>query len=92
MEWFYKETKKSPWRKYFAWKRTPIGTYPLKDGQKIVWLKWVERKWLDCREGCNRYEYREIEKCTCVNPLRKKGYTEPDAAYETCMECFKEVK
>jgi len=58
MIWNYKRKKEPEWKPYFAWKPTPIGTYPLEDNQKIVWLQWIERKWLDSRNGANRYEYR----------------------------------
>lgn len=60
MIWKYKEDKKSKWKKRFAWKPVPIGVYPLKDGQTMVWLKIIYRKWLDSREGSSRYEYRLI--------------------------------
>ena len=59
MKWIYHEKIKSEWQKWFAWKPVPIGKYPLDNRQTIVWLQFVERKWIDCR-GSNSYEYREI--------------------------------
>lgn len=59
MIWKHKEKPQNPWKRYFAWKPTPIGTRPLQEGQEIVWLEWIERRWLDCR-GSDRYEYRHI--------------------------------
>lgn len=57
MIWKYKKKKTPEWRPWFAWKPVPIGGYPLRDGQKIVWLQIIYRKWIDCREGSNRYNY-----------------------------------
>jgi len=60
MKYTYYEKKdpKDGWSRWFAWRPIPIGRYPLKDGQAMVWLEWVERKWLDSREGSDSYEYR----------------------------------
>lgn len=58
MIYIYKEKKKPKWEKFFAWWPRPVGTYPLRDGQKMIWLQWAERKWFDFREGSNRYEYQ----------------------------------
>lgn len=60
MFWFYSEPKDKEWKRYFAWKPRPVGTYPLREGQKMVWWEWMERRILDCREGSISYEYREI--------------------------------
>ena len=63
MIWLYKEKVEKEWKPYFAWKPTPIGRYPLSSGQQIVWLMWIERKWLDSRECSSSYEYRlKLEK------------------------------
>jgi len=58
MKYRYKEKKEPKWKFWFAWRPVPIGGYPLKNGALMVWMEWVERKWLDCREGDNRYNYR----------------------------------
>jgi hypothetical protein len=75
MIWTYKEKKKSSWEKWFAWYKVPIGKFPLKNGMKIVWLQWVERKFIDCREGSKSYEYR----LSCDSKIKKPGCT--------CQEC-----
>jgi len=54
----YNEKVKPEWTPWFAWHRVPIGGYPLRDGATMVWLQWVERRWLDSREGSSRYNYR----------------------------------
>jgi hypothetical protein len=54
------EKKKDGWLRWFAWKPAPIGNYPLQDGATMVWWEWIERKWLDSREGSSRYIYRLI--------------------------------
>ena len=58
MRMIYKEKKKPEWKRWFAWHKVPIGKYPIRDGMTMVWLEWVERKWLESREGNNSYEYR----------------------------------
>lgn len=58
MQWKYKEKKKNEWERFFAFFPKPIGKHPLQDGQMIIWFQWMERKWLDSREGSNRYKYR----------------------------------
>lgn len=60
MFWKHKEKAKPIWQLFFAWKPTPVGEYPLEEGQKVIWLQWMERRWLDSRECVNRYEYREV--------------------------------
>jgi len=54
----YKEKVKPEWKPWFAWKKVPIGGYPLRDGATMVWLQWIERKWLDSYGGSSRYNYR----------------------------------
>lgn len=58
MKYTHHDKKRPEWKKWFAWKPVPIGTHPPQEGGTMVWLEWIERKWLDCREGSNRYEYR----------------------------------
>ena len=58
MIWNYKEKKEKEWKLCFAFLPKPIGTYPLIDGQKMVWLELIERKFIDSRNGSNSYEYR----------------------------------
>jgi hypothetical protein len=60
MVWVYKEKPQKEWTRWFAWHMVPIGVFPIKDGDTVVWLQWVERKWLDSREGCSSYAYRLI--------------------------------
>lgn len=60
MIYIYKEKKEPEWKRWFAWHPIPIGTYPLRDGQTMVWLQTIERKWLDSHNGTPRYEYRLI--------------------------------
>ena len=59
MRWIYKE-KKIEWEKCFAWMPVSIG-FPPQYGQLVIWLEWVERKWLGCT-GTDVYEYRLIQK------------------------------
>jgi len=61
MIWSYTEKPRVEWKKWFAWKPVPIGRYPLQDGQIMVWLEWVERKWLSF-EYTDSYEHRLIVK------------------------------
>ncbi len=61
MKWIHKVKVKKEWEKWFAWHTVPIGTFPIKNGSTLMWLEFVERKWLDCREGKNRYEYRMVQ-------------------------------
>jgi hypothetical protein len=53
----HQAVKEKIWKKHFAFLPLPIGTYPLQEGQPLVWLQWLESKWLDCR-GSNTYENR----------------------------------
>lgn len=65
MVYTYYRKKESEWKRWFAWKPVPIGRYPLlKNGQSMVWLQLIERKWLDSREGTSSYEYRLLQKGT----------------------------
>lgn len=69
MIWTYKEKKKSLWERWFAWYSVPIGKFPLQDGTQMVWLEWVERKFINYR-GSKAYEYRLPKKdivdgCIC---------------------------
>lgn len=61
MKYIHKEVKRPEWERWFAWKRVPIGRFPIMDGMTIMHLEWVERKWLEYR-NTNRYEYRPILK------------------------------
>lgn len=54
----YVKKKKPEWQRWFAWKPVPIGGWPARDNATMVWLQWIERKWLDSREGSSRYDYR----------------------------------
>jgi len=58
MKYRYKEKKKPEWTPWFALLPVPIGGYPIQDGTLMVCLEWVERKWIDSREGSSRYNYR----------------------------------
>jgi hypothetical protein len=71
MQWIHKDKPKQEWSKWFAWHPVPIGKFPLESGQTIIWLQFVERKWIDCR-GSNiairfiatytpSYEYRKLQ-------------------------------
>ena len=57
MIWTHKEKPQPEWEWWFAWKPVPIGRYPIQDGQTIVWLQWVLRKFIDYR-GSAAYEYK----------------------------------
>ena len=61
MIWKHKDKPKQEWKSWFAWTPVPIGRFPISEGNTVVWLEWIERKWVDCRYT-NSYEYRFSEK------------------------------
>lgn len=58
--WTHKRKTKPEWEKVFAWTPKPIGDVSLQNDMKMVWLCWVERKFIGSYGGTNSYEYREI--------------------------------
>jgi hypothetical protein len=67
--WIHKEKPDPEWKRWYAWHPVPIKTYPIVGGDIMVFLQWIERKWVDCREGSNRYEYRLTPGQTFSIPL-----------------------
>ena len=55
MKW-KKRLSKVEWKKWFAWFPVSLEVSDESD-VVIVWLTFVERKWIDFRE-CNSYVYR----------------------------------
>ena len=47
MQWVHRTSPSPEWEKFYAWKPTPIGAYPIEDGKTVVWFQWIERKWVD---------------------------------------------
>jgi len=58
MKWVYRSKPIKEWETFFAILPKPIGRLPLKEGQEVVWLQWMERKWIESRGGSSTYEYR----------------------------------
>lgn len=67
MQWVRKKKKiDTEWERYFAIWPVPVrnglnynyGTYPLREGQTMACLCWVERQYIDSREGEPSYIYR----------------------------------
>jgi len=58
MRWNYHPKSRPEWSRWFAWRFVFIGPLPPEDGQKRVWLEWVERKYIGSYDGMNSYEYR----------------------------------
>jgi hypothetical protein len=62
MRWKHIEKENDEWERHFAFLPVTIGTLPIQDGQIVVWLEFVERKWIDSYDGSIAYEYRLIER------------------------------
>lgn len=59
MKWIHRVEPNVQWQKVFAWFPVRIGTIWPQNGQTVVWLEWVERKFIDNR-GSTIYEYRKL--------------------------------
>jgi hypothetical protein len=62
MRWKHEIKEKGEWGRCFAFFPVTIGKLPLQYGQTIVWLEFVERKFIGAYQGSIAYEYRLIEK------------------------------
>ena len=73
MRWrYFEKTRLDGWERWFAWKPVPIGGYPIRDRTIMVWLEWVERKFIGFREGI-AYNYRLPELTKASRSVMKRA-------------------
>ena len=58
MKWKYVESNQNPWKRVFAIFPVKIGKpCAMCDGDIIVWMQFVWRRWFDSYYGASSYEY-----------------------------------